>query len=89
MPTSELDAGDYVVYAIDNAGNISEASKLITIQTPVNTPLISNDSEIIIYYNPADKLIVVKSNYELKQINLYDITGKKIKSIQEMVRNVH
>lgn len=81
LATSGIPEGNYVVYAIDNAGNISEPSRLIIIQSPVNAAVISNHPGIEIFYNQTDKLIGVKSNYEIKQVNIYDITGKMIRSI--------
>ena len=78
--TSELSAGDYIAYAIDSSNNISEASRFIRLQTPVNTSSISNSSEITITYNSSSEWIKVKSTKELKQIEVYNILGKKIGS---------
>jgi hypothetical protein len=41
-----------------------------------------NDSNISIIYNSAYKQITVKCASELKQINIYHISGKKVKSLQ-------
>lgn len=78
--TSELSAGDYVVYALDDAQNISEVSRLITVQYPVSTIAIPFNLETTISYNSAYELIAVKSEKKLSQINVYNILGKKIGS---------
>lgn len=78
--TSGLVWGDYVVYALDNSKNISEASRLITIQYPVNAPIISNNSMVSVIYNPIDDLINIKSTSQLKQVDVYNILGKKVGS---------
>jgi len=81
LATSDVGVGDYVVYAIDNAKNISEASPLITLQYTVHSRLISNHSEIEIDYNNASKTVTVKSTSELRQIDIFNITGEKVDSI--------
>ena len=81
VATSGLGAEDYVVYAIDSAGNISVPSKLITIQNPVSAALISDVSGIKILYRATDKLIIVKSKNEPVLINLHDITGVVTKQL--------
>lgn len=81
LETAGIVPGNYVVYAIDSANNISEASRVITLQTPVNTNKIYNNSEIKIAYNPLEQLLFIKSNHQLNQINIYDIMGKKVKSV--------
>jgi hypothetical protein len=80
IKTSELNEGDYVVYALDNAKNVSEASRLITLQIPVHAQSISSHSEIIVQYNPVYKSISIKSTNELNQIDVYNILGKKVGS---------
>lgn len=59
LATSGLTLGNYVVFAIDNSNNISKKIPLITLQTTVNTAVISNNSEISVTYNPAYKLISI------------------------------
>jgi len=81
LSTSGLIAGDYVVYALDNAKNISEPSRVITIQFPVNASVIAHNLEISITYDSAYNLMTIKSNNELKLINVYNILGKKVKNV--------
>ncbi len=78
--TSELSAGDYVVYAIDNTGNISEPSRLITLQYPVSNSEISKGEEILLTYNNTLEIIKIESANELNQIDVYNILGKKVQS---------
>ena len=78
--TSALNPGDYVVYALDSANNISKASRLITLETPVSVHSILFDSEVTVQYNPVYKSIKIKSTSELKQVDIYNILGKKVGS---------
>lgn len=80
ISTSALNVGDYMVYAIDNSNNISEASKVIMLQYPLNSKLLSHDSEIKVKFNQASQIIYVKSTRNISQINLYNIVGKKVGS---------
>ena len=48
----------------------------------VNQKSFFNDPNISISYNSAFKLITIKSPDELKQINVYNISGEKIESIE-------
>ncbi len=78
IATGNLPPGNYVVYAIDNSNNISEPSRLITIQTPVSSLSNQNNQEINITYNSNYEIINIESSCELQQVNIYNILGKKI-----------
>jgi hypothetical protein len=76
-----LEAGentDSIVVSMVRVINADVASE------PVGTHQIPqfNDSNINITYNSAHKQITIKSTTELKQINVYNISGKKVKSLQ-------
>lgn len=81
ISTAGYDGGEYVVYAIDSSSNISEPSRLITIQTPTASPLLHNNADLIINYAPGSALITVKSPTLIRQIDLYNISGEKIKTV--------
>lgn len=83
LSTSGLNTGDYIVYAVDISGNISDASKTIKLQYPVNISSLelSNDPETIVRYNPAYQSIQIKCDKELRQINVYNTLGKKAGSL--------
>jgi len=80
IATLDLKIGNYVVYAIDTSNNVSDASKAIILQYPVNAELLPNDSEIKITYHFTSQFIDVKSVKELSHINVYNILGKKVGS---------
>lgn len=80
--TSGLNAGDYVFFAMDAAGNISEASRIIKLENASSTSLVPAKSEIIIALNPVQKTCAIKSVIELRQINVYNILGKQLKNIK-------
>jgi len=82
LATSGLTPGNYVVYAIDNSDNISEASRLITLQYPVHSRIVPNESELYVEYNPASELITINSEIELRQVDTFNILGKKVASIK-------
>jgi hypothetical protein len=81
LATSEANPGNYIVYAIDASNNISEASKVIRLEYPVSAEQLPNDSEIKITVNYAYQFINIKSTRELSHINVYNILGKKVGSI--------
>ena len=76
--TSDLPPGNYVVYAVDSSNNISEPSRLITIQTPVGTFSHPTNQEIHVTYNSKSETINIESSCELGQVNIYNILGRKI-----------
>lgn len=80
LSTDGLSAGNYVAYALDSSNNISEASRLITIQTPVNSPMVQNRVDLTIFYNAVNELIKIQSNRQLSRIDVYNILGKKVGS---------
>lgn len=82
LSTTGLITGGYILYAIDGSGNISAASSLIRIENPVSASINTYNSEINVFYDPANQLIKVKSNKELSQIDVYNILGKKVGSIK-------
>lgn len=80
LSTSGLIPGDYVVYAIDSSENISVASPAITLQNPVNISLFPGNQEIRVNFDPASELIRIRSKSDLKEVNLYNISGENLKS---------
>ena len=65
LPTSGLAPGNYIVYAIDSSNNISEASRLITIETPVHTSTLQNNTDISVRYHPDSEIITAFSSKEI------------------------
>ncbi|MEX0982588.1 MAG: hypothetical protein WD577_14645 [Bacteroidales bacterium] len=78
LETHGVEPGNYVVYAIDPLGNISEASRLITLQSPVNSQQIIVAPEINITYSSSRKFLRVESSVELHQIEVFNILGEKV-----------
>jgi hypothetical protein len=79
--TSDLSIGNYIAYALDSSFNISEASGLIRLQSPVNAEFVSKDSEINILYRYGEQQISIKSTRVLRKIDVYSILGEKIHSV--------
>jgi hypothetical protein len=81
MATTSLNAGNYVAYAIDSSGNISEASRLITLQTTVFSPFFPDIPEIKIQYISSSDIINITSKNPLSRIFVYNLYGKNILNI--------
>ena len=82
LTTSGLRAGDYVAYAIDNSNNISEASRIITLEYPVHSGLLEFNSTIFIDYNASSESITVRSTNSLRQISVFNILGGKVDCVE-------
>ena len=78
LSTSGLDTGDYVVYAIDGSNNISEASRVIQLQYPVNAEMLPYNLKLTVLYNKAQELIEFRCTSELERIAIYNILGKNV-----------
>lgn len=85
ISTSGVKDANYIVYAIDNAGNISLASKVIKLQNPLNTEAISDNSGIIIVI-PDNNRIIVRSGQLLGRVLVYNMLGV---NLQNEVSNGH
>jgi len=81
ISTSGLNDGNYIVYAIDNSGNISLASKVIKLQNPVNSQQIAMKPEPIVSFSQISQILKIESNNLLNQINIFDLLGKKVKTL--------
>ena len=81
ISTNGLSPGKYVVYAIDSSKNISEASRQINLQIPVNTKKMHAKSNFNISYSSSGEYFSIQCNNPLKLIDMYTISGKKVKSI--------
>ncbi len=88
LPTSGIDQGNYVVYAIDDANNVSEPSPLITITAPVNAQRLPLNSDISLSHNLSTEEVTITSSHRFKQIDVFNIVGKKLKSINGTGNNL-
>lgn len=77
ISTSGLSSGEYVLYAVDSSGNVSDASSTIRLEYPVNVNQIPANSGIVVSYNSANQQIEIKSDKELVQLDIYNILGQK------------
>ena len=78
LSTTGLSEGTYVLYAIDDAGNVSGPSREITLeendpQTRVSA--LNENEDINLFYNSRDKSIKITSNKEMSRIFIYDMLG--------------
>jgi len=78
LPTGDLTQGVYVLYAIDESGNISEASREITLEsdiTQVNVSSSGKEDKISIRYNTAVSMMEVTCDLGPMKVMVYDILG--------------
>ena len=77
--TAGLVAGDYIVYAIDQAENISEPSSIVTLVLETGVDLNPSDfaGHISVGHDPFSRSISIKSRNELSRLEIYDIPGRK------------
>lgn len=79
ISTDSLEGGIYILYAIDLAGNISDASREITLEKKedpqVNAAAINITDPIAFRYDPVDKSILIVANKNLEHIIVYDVLG--------------
>ncbi len=78
IPTSGLKEGNYVVYALDSSNNISEASRVITLQTPVKVNTEYKNPELSVTYNSDFKLITISSSRENNQVYIFNLLGRMV-----------
>jgi hypothetical protein len=74
LSTAGISAGNYIVYAIDPAGNVSDASATIIVEI-IDAVFNSSSGQMTVYPNPASDIITV-SGKGLYNAYITDITGK-------------
>ena len=76
--TTDLNAGNYILYALDGSENISEASQIITLEGEggnVASQFPLYEIDIKITYNAVQESITLLSSNELCKLFIYDIRG--------------
>jgi len=73
-------AGNYIIWVdVMNAGDcVTRDSILITVQDCSGATQTIGDPTITIYPNPADQYLIVESSNVITNVELLDITGRKI-----------
>jgi hypothetical protein len=78
LSTTGLAEGDYIVYTVDEADNVSDPSAAITVEE--GTGIKNADSGILVLYpNPVSDILHIRG-VELKELQVFDITGKVVVS---------
>jgi len=76
--TTDLNAGNYILYALDGSENISVASQIITLEGDSNNAVKQFShykKDIYITYNAVQESITVFSSNDLCKVFIYDILG--------------
>jgi len=71
--TFEMEPGDYRIFTTENV-SIPEL--------PLRSSYISTASEVIVFPNPFENMLTIESPEKLKSVNVFDISGRKIRSYQ-------
>lgn len=75
--TSLIDAGNYYIYAVDESGNVSLPSEMVTITLPNSIEKTTNNS-VNIYPNPASENLQIANCRNNSIISIYNIYGQQI-----------
>jgi unsaturated chondroitin disaccharide hydrolase len=68
---------------------IEALSRLISLDTSTSTQnLPVHKNELTVYPNPAQDVVKISSDYELKKITIYDITGKQVISTSNLLISI-
>ena len=89
ITSSGLPAGNYVVYAVDAANNISEASRQIQLEAAENTAVLPVKSKMFLVYDPENNIVSIHSDNEIRKITLYDMLGKEVHNVNCNTNTYH
>ncbi len=73
-----------IVTAIDDAGNISSCTFELTVNEYLSISTFLNESDIIIFPNPAETTFNIQNNgfSALTNVDIFDLRGRLIKTVQ-------
>lgn len=57
-----------------------ETNEADTVFQDLNNPSFEQDNSISIYPNPSSSIITIKSNFNIKSIELYDVQGRLLQT---------
>ncbi len=79
LSTSGIEAGDYVVYAVDGSDNISAVSSVITVGWATSIDLNSaNSDEVQIYPVNVKDILHIQSKLQVSSAKVYSIQGAQM-----------
>jgi hypothetical protein len=81
LVTVGIDAGDYIVYAVDAAENVSLASNSITINEPIDGLNQERSNTVIIYPPVIEDVLNIKTEAQMTSLQVYSINGTLIMNL--------
>jgi hypothetical protein len=89
LSTDGLPEGDYIVYAIDEADNISAASPAITISWATYIDLNNaNPNQVQLYPVNVVDILHIKANIQVSSVKVYSLNGAQVIHINTPVDQV-
>jgi len=82
--TTGLSAGNYIVYAIDASGNVSNASPVIKVNAVLTLLNRQSDSKLIVYPNPVIDVVTFNIKRNLTnntQIRVFNSLGQTVETL--------
>ncbi|CAM1348581.1 T9SS type A sorting domain-containing protein [Tenacibaculum crassostreae] len=76
--------------SFDFNGNKRPQNKLFDVgafEYTLNNNQGNNKTRVIVYPNPTNNELIIKSNLEVKEISIYTLYGKRIKYISKLINN--
>jgi len=84
LSTIGIDAGEYVVYAVDESDNISAASSVITVTEATYIDLSSaNSGQVQLYPSNVKDILNIKSGIQVTSATVYTLQGVPMIQITE------
>jgi hypothetical protein len=84
LPTTGIDAGQYVVYAVDESDNISAASSVITVTEATYIDLSSvNPGRIQLFPTNVRDILHIKSDIQVFSVTIYTLQGVRMIQVTE------
>jgi hypothetical protein len=89
LATTGIARGDYVVYAVDGADNISAASAAITLTWPSYIDISTVDNEKVkLYPGSVENILYIRSKIPVASVNVYSLRGAQVMKITERVDQI-
>lgn len=81
LVTEGISSGVYIVYAVDVAGNVSNASDAITINEPIEGLDQERYSSVLLYPPVIEDVLNIKSEAQMTSLQVYSMNGTLIMSM--------
>lgn len=80
ISTLFLDPGNYYIYAVNDEGQVSLPSEMISIELATNVDDVNNYPSASIFPNPASSYLQINNDKRIDEISIYNLYGQHIKA---------